>query len=102
MTRVFASDQEYLQDKAWAGTEGKYTAILNALTAASARHTYMYVIKLSIVPCETNTGPQKYEKTSPNVLNATATPVASPRSFAGNHALAGTKLLLMRGTAPYH
>jgi hypothetical protein len=49
---------------------------------------YMYVIKLSIVPPETNKGPQKYENTSPNVLKATATPVASPRSLAGNQAFA--------------
>ena len=58
------------------------------LIAAKARHTYIYVIKLSTVPAETNKGPQKYEKTSPKVLNATATPVASPRSFAGNQAFA--------------
>ena len=59
-----------------------------ALTTAKARHTYIYVIKLSTVPADTNKGPQKYEKTSPNVLNATAIPVASPRSLAGNHAFA--------------
>ncbi len=70
------------------GVEGKYSAIPIPLTAARARHTYMYTIKFSIVPAATNNGPQKYENTSPNVLNATATPVANPRSLAGNQAFA--------------
>ena len=60
----------------------------NRLTAASARQRYMYTIKPCMVPAATNKGPQKYEKTNPKVLNATATPVANPRSLAGNHAFA--------------
>ena len=68
--------------------EGKKSAIPIPLTTARARHAYIYIIKFSIVSPATNNGPQKYEKTSPNVLNATAIPVANPLSLAGNQAFA--------------